>query len=237
MEKPDRYLERVEGARTRVSHTETCSLARADAQHGYTDTMPDGAPLSAAPAREARCVAWHERGTDLKPELLAALNRPGFSVVRCDDEFAAVAHVCRLARDTRTIQPAPLVILLLVDPEQLRSVVPVVEAVARHAPTASVWMYDLKSSPQLRTVRSADMAHWRTIVYEAPDQHAPEITVLPVSMPQTPAVGGETPTDPTVTESPKIVIPQPNQSASHILSDEELAMLLDLDPPEKPRDL
>lgn len=186
-------------------------------------------------------MVWHEHGADLKPELFAALARPGFSVVRCSDEFAAVAHVCRAARDGRHIQPPILLILLLVDPLRLRSPVAVVESVARRAPGVVIWMYDLTSSPQLRTVRASDIAEWRraelTPKPTAPTE-PPTITVkasIPAP-PQAPEPASLSVPSASVSPSSDSPIPEVPPSAhgmptQKLLSDDELAMLLDIDPP------
>ncbi|MBS0196936.1 MAG: hypothetical protein JSR77_09270 [Planctomycetes bacterium] len=206
--------------------------------------MPDMAGSTHRPAREARCVVWHERGTELKPELLAALARPGFSVVRCDDEFEAVARVCRFANLEKPTPtgPSAVVILLIVDPRRLAAATTVFESVTRYAPTAAIWMYETGSTPQLRTVRPQDVFAWRrpetpirpvvgptggkaeepkAAIQESAGQEPPVIEIAQAGMATPPPPVG------TIPDAAEL---SPVQPPPRLLTDDELAMLLDVEP-------
>ncbi len=244
LDNPGTDLERAQGLKTQELKSNTITSV-GDSEAGvYTQSMPDMAGSTHRPAREARCVVWHERGTELKPELLAALARPGFSVVRCDDEFEAVARVCRFANTDKPtpIGPSAVVILLIVDPRRLAAATSVFESVTRYAPTAAIWMYETGSSPQLRTVRPQDVFAWRR-----PETASRPIAGSPAGKVEEPKIAGQEPrpNDPPVIEvaqagmttppPPAGTMPDtaelsPVQPPPRLLTDDELAMLLDVEP-------
>ena len=196
--------------------------------------MPESAGTSRAWS-DATCVVWNQSGADLKPALLAGLNRPGFTLLHCDDEFSALAQVCALAREARDSSArSRLIVLLLVEPRELVGVVSVVEAVGRYAPGVAVWMYDSSSDPQLRTVRAHDLAQWRQMMPPQPPADAPKeppvVEVPPSPPPPTPPPSEHAPlTSPAAPPSPAV---------PRLLTDEELAMLLEIEPkPEQGKDV
>jgi hypothetical protein len=200
---------------------------------GYTHNMPESAGISRAWS-DAICVVWNQPGADLKPALFAGLNRPGFTLLHCDDEFSALANVCALAREAQESSArSRLIVLLLVEPRSLSGVVTVVESVGRYAPGVAVWMYDSTSDPQLRTVRAHDLAQWRKDL-------SPERLAEPQAQPGSPTAGEPPvvevpPTSPARTPPPA---PSTAPAGPRLLTDEELAMLLEIEPkPEQKEDV
>src|SRR5262245_26530075 len=106
------------------------------------------------PAR-ARCVVWHSRHQPPGPALLKALNRPGFRVVKCDNEFAAMAHVSRPTPDDEAS------VLLLVEPRSLAALGDVASLLERYAARAAVWVFEVAASPRLRAVSEGEVEMWQ----------------------------------------------------------------------------
>ena len=75
-----------------------------------------GAPAH-TPGRSFRCVLLHPRSRPPRPELMAALARPSFRIFHCDNEFAALAHLCAREGDRPCADEGT--ILLLVEPGDL----------------------------------------------------------------------------------------------------------------------
>jgi len=237
-------------------------------KHGYTLNMPEDVGTSAHSAREVRCVVWHLPAAELKPELRAALARPGFSVLRCDDKFAAMAHTLTLvagAQSSGTKPNSTLVILVLVEPRLLDDVLGLVLAMSRYAPSVIVWMYDsgggggsggsgALGAAQLRAVRSADLNAWRAMskplsATAAGDESASAVEAGPDAAGIQAASRNDS--NPSSTLSPNVptetagAVPlgmeEPHADAPaspevHVvkrkLNDDELATLLDIEPPE-----
>jgi hypothetical protein len=114
---------------------------------------------------------------------MAALSRPTFRIFHCDNEFAALAHLCAREGD-----PAPRAsegtILLLVEPADLDAPVELVDALDRYAPGASIWVYDSRATPRLKALEPEDLSTWR--VERAHDEPARPKAPVPVSAPRTP---------------------------------------------------
>jgi hypothetical protein len=181
----------------------------------YDSAMAEGGAASRAPARQVACVIWHKAAAKLRPELLAALNRPGFSLQITDHPIDAVASVLSVsAAAVRAGERKGLVVLVLVEPESLPDALEVSQAMYRYAPAAVLWLFDPAGSPQLRAVRSTDIERWRAAVAETP---VPEIHVVvqPSSTGVSPASANSG-----TAESTKL------------LSDEDLSMSLDAEPRE-----
>lgn len=226
--------EDAQGARTMRSEQNHAQLLGVERVFGYTHNMPESAGTSRAWS-DATCVVWNQSGADLKPALLAGLNRPGFTLLHCDDEFSALAQVCALAREARDSSArSRLIVLLLVEPLELVGVVSVVEAVGRYAPGVAVWMYGSSSDPQLRTVRAHDLAQWRQMMPPPSPADVPKEPPVVEVPPTSPARAPASPS----AETP-VAIPAPQTPVvPRLLTDEELAMLLEIEPkPEQGKDV
>jgi hypothetical protein len=170
--------------------------------------MPEGeGPPQQQPfgrARSVSCVMWHAPDASLRPELLAALQRPGFVVQACTDPYSAVAHVIQsTSREVMESQsPVDLVVLVLVEPKQLRELHAALAVVQRCVPQAVLWMFDSLATPQLRAVRAEDLAMWGA------------------------GVAAERPTPERGFGASGSGAAQPGK----LLTDEELSMLLDAEP-------
>jgi hypothetical protein len=107
-------------------------------------------------------VVWHPRGKPPRPELAAALSRPGMREVRCGDPYSALAHLATRAGPS-ALKEGETGVLVLVDPDHLPELMNLMDAVDRYVPAAAVWCYDPAGSPALRAVTADDMARWRTL--------------------------------------------------------------------------
>src|SRR5882724_6837762 len=103
---------------------------------------------------QARCVVWRPKGSPLPGALANALTRPDFQVTECDNQFEAVARLCR------TAEPGSQTVLLLVEPRQLPDMSEVGDIVDRYAPLATLWVYENEPIPQIRAITPADRAAW-----------------------------------------------------------------------------
>jgi hypothetical protein len=180
----------------------------------YDSVMAEGGGASRGPARQVACVIWHKSAAKLRPELLAALTRPGFSLQITDHPIDAVAAVLAMTSSAvRAGERRGLVVLVLVEPESLPDALEVSQAMYRYAPAAVLWLFDSSASPQLRAVRSTDVERWRAAAAE-------------VSVPEIHVVAQQADTSPLAAQS------SGTAQASKLLSDEDLSMLLDAEPRE-----
>lgn len=190
--------------------------------HEYNVAMAEGVVSSRGAARQVTCVVWHQEATALRPELLAALKRPGFSLQTVDHAFDAGAMVLAAqAAAPRGPDQAPLVVLVLVEPLRLDGAFELAQVLMRFAPSVVLWQFDSgDASHQLRRVRSADMELW--------NQAQPTEAVLP-EIKVTDAFKSTQ-----AEELPVMAVPEPKpvEGTRHVLSDEELSMLLDAEPRE-----
>ena len=125
---------------------------------------PPGQPAAALrdPASTPIVVVWTPRGVQIPPALDSALRARGVNARHVDDQYAAVAEVCRLANAqpvsaqvrsgtarpeaSATRSPGGGLGLLLVDPQRLDQTEPgrvdeVVGVLERSAPRAVCWTY------------------------------------------------------------------------------------------------
>lgn len=189
----------------------------------------------------ARCVLLTPAKTSPDRELLEALNRPDLALISTDNVYLALAELCSAARrDVESLKAGKKgegLILLLSHPMRLADPAAVVHTAERYAPHASVWLFDPSSTPRLRAVTIEDLTAWT----KASEGKAPV-----ASMGGAAAVGSGL-------GSPKI---SPGRGAAKelsgdridrkfapgretgkdrqdggLLSSEELAMLLAVDPP------
>ncbi len=106
----------------------------------------------------AVCVAWHARADGLPQGLAAALSRAGCATQDVDNEFEAVAHVCRVSGGGQST------VLLLVEPASLRGAtgIPgVLGVLERAVPGMALWVYEGDSTPQIRAVAPEEREAWR----------------------------------------------------------------------------
>jgi hypothetical protein len=131
---------------------------------------------------QARCVVWRAKGTPLPGPLANALTRPDFLVTECDNQFEAVARLCR-ARE-----PGGQTVLLLVEPKVLPAMSDVGDIIDRYAPETTLWVFESQPSPQIRAVTPADRAAWERevpVAYAVGAETAPARRAGPVLNPAT----------------------------------------------------
>lgn len=160
--------------------------------------MSQDAPAESGQESGARCVLWHAKGGRPPAELLGALARRGLVVRAVQSSYAALAELCMLDAASRQA------ILLLVEPATLTDPQDALEVARRYTPGAVLWVYEQGANKQLRE-----------LVEERPARPARAPTrghALRLS--------GEGPEQ---TED----WPEEEQEMAHVLTDEELAMLLD----------
>lgn len=203
----------------------------------------------AASPSNAKCILWHAPGQPPRPDLLGALNRPGFRAKKCQSAWSAFAHLTARTGEWATC-PGEAAVLVLVNPDALPGVADLVDIVDRYNPASAVWMYDPAGKPQLRAVTAADLAAWRSgtgqpstpqPVVPAPIRtSAPALRLAgegPLASPS-PARVAQAQRAPDPNPDVKVV-PRtqrepsqgepPASAAQPLLSDEELAMLLSED--------
>jgi hypothetical protein len=166
-------------------------------------------------------VLWHHAGADLGA-LESRLRQRGIGVAHAASPYAALAELCAAYGSRGTALS-----LVLVDPASLGRAAQVVRAAARYAPTAVVWAFAGGPRPELRPVTEADLTAWGG-AEETPES---DIPVRPYRN------GFARPvlrlTDHPPAEAPPAA-PAPESEAAggnpeesrHILTQEELAMLL-----------
>jgi hypothetical protein len=119
---------------------------------------------------QAKCVVWRAKGSPLPGPLANALTRPDFQVTECDNQFEAVARLCK-ARD-----PSSQTVLLLVEPKVLPAMSEVGDIIDRYAPDTTLWVFESQPAPQIRAVTPADRAAWERetpVAYAAGAETAP----------------------------------------------------------------
>ena len=143
-------------------------------------------------------MLWHAKGRRPPAELLGALARRGMTVRAVQSSFAALAELCMLDAASRQA------ILLLVEPGSLAEPQAVLEAARRYTPGAVLWVYEQGANKPLRE-----------LVEERSASPTP-----PPSAGHALRLSGEGP-------EPIEDWPEEEPEVSHLLTDEELAMLLD----------
>lgn len=207
---------------------------------------------------KARCVLWCAPGTNPEPELIDALHRRReVETEVVHSGYEAFALLCQRAAHAKTT--GDHAVLLLVDPAKLGGAVRVMESAAIYAAASSTWAYDRSSTEKLRGVNIDDIAAisrpksapqaWpgrptesHTEVKVAGVISGPRATPISptdsgiissarvsIDPPQLRLTGTDTPTP---AADPGEAAPPP---ASHLLTDEELAMLLASEPDDDGR--
>ena len=144
------------------------------------------------------CVLWLPAGCPPPPELLASLERRGLGWSVADDAYGAMAEVLKRHQP----QDQQLAVLVLVHPTRLDLSGLVVDALDRYAARVPVWRYDPQASPVLAAAQRHELA---TVFVRTEPREA--LAPAVAAMPQ-PADEEHAPT------------------ASSILTEEELGMLL-----------
>ncbi len=219
---------------------------------------PTGASKGAPAKPKARCVLWCASGTKPEPELVDALHRRReVETEVVNSGYEAFAVLCQRAAQAKVT--GDHAVLLLVEPAKLGGAVRVMESAAIYAAASSTWAYDRSSPEKLRGVSIDDVA---AIIQPKPAAQAwpgkpteshTEVKVAGV-------ITGPRPTpmstgDSGIISSAKVSIDPPQlrltggdavppaqepdeptpPPASHLLTDEELAMLLASEPDDDGR--
>lgn len=209
----------------------------------------EGGPAN--PMRHAEGVLLHAPGESPPTELLAALERHQVRIQATASTYAAAAEVCR--RSSGPGSRERTVVLVLVEPERLHAPEALFHAMQRYAPRASVWMFDAGSTPRLRSATEDDARRWsrrpieRLVARPEGFGSARAETREPVGLRLTgtgptagaasmpgPTVAPAAPNTPPGSAGPGInggaaagIEAQGPITARQVLTDEELAMLLD----------
>lgn len=184
--------------------------------------------------RRARCVVWRRRGTIVPERLTEALARSGCAAVHAESEFEAVVQLCRGPK-------GPVNVLLVVEPSTQPAIGELLEVADRYVPDAVLWAYEGSPSPQIRAVGGVERSAWRGQPRRWP---APGRAVAKEPKPSKPSLrlaGG--PPEAPATATAEVKPASNNKPFSgeegletrperppHLLTDEELAMLLAIDP-------
>lgn len=208
-------------------------------------------------SRRARCVLWCPPDSESQTGLVDALQRhPEFDIEVVHSGYDAFALLCQRAAAAKATGDSP--ILVLVDPPKLTGAVRVMESAAIYAAASATWAFDGSTPPRFRGITLEEVA---ALTHPKPAQPWPgkpteshtEIKVAgaitgPRPMPVTGA-------DPGIVFSAKVPIDPPQlrltgsdpvgppsegakaqpQTTSHLLTDEELAMLLSSEPEDDDR--
>lgn len=186
----------------------------------------------------ARCVLLCPQRHGPDSELLEALNRPDLALIRTDNVYVALAELCAAARrEVRAMNAGERsegLILLLSHPTKLSDPAALVRTAERYAPHASIWLFDPAGSPRLRAVRVADVEGWASLSEARPPTNRAVSTPV-VSRGQSANSAGNRAADQLSAESRTRKVALGSQDgkdrqAGGLLSSEELAMLLAIDP-------
>ena len=167
----------------------------------------------AEPASVATCIVWRPSGVAPPPQpLLQALAARGIRGMHCDNPYDAFARLCSVVRRARS--DPHRVSLLLVDRDRLVGVGAVLDALDIYTPSVVIWEYDDQRGLQ---PQRADEAQ--------PINRVPEVQTMPgrpAATVQPPLrLSGQGQSDAALANEP---------TPGQILTDEELAMLLDDEP-------
>lgn len=156
----------------------------------------------------ARCAVWHAEGTTPPRDLLQALLNRGVTARPVCSSYLALAECCAV--------PGERAALVMVDPERGlggERVRAMVDAMSKYAPSAPVWVYDERSAHRLRAYTPS------------PGQTAKSAPARPSGPPKLRLAGDSAPEPAESSDAPVV------KSGGSLLSDEELAMLLNDEPP------
>jgi hypothetical protein len=198
--------------------------------------------------QRARCVVWRKRGTLLPDRLTEALARSGCAAVHAESEFEAMVHLCRARTGVN--------VLLVVEPSAQPAMGELLEVADRYVPEAVLWAYEGSPTPQIRAVDAVERSAWRSQPRRWPAQPSRQPADKPAPRrdpaPSPPALrlagdDDDGPGIPAPAPLPEVkpALPSNNKPLSggadqdtrperpaHLLTDEELAMLLAIEPRE-----
>ena len=169
----------------------------------------------AEPASVATCIVWRPSGDAPPPQpLLRALAARGIRGMHCDNSYDAFARLCTAVRRARS--DPHRISLLLVHRDQLSGVDAVLDALETYTPSVVTWEYDDRHGLQPQRADEAPS------IDPAPEvQTVPRRPAAPVQPPLRLSSQGQR-------DAALEIEPTPSQ----MLTDEELAMLLDDEPPQ-----
>jgi hypothetical protein len=175
--------------------------------------MQSHRPAESGNESGACCVLWHARGRTPSAELLGALSRRRCTVRAVQSGFGAIAELCLLERALTT--SSRHAVLLLVEPEMLEDRAMVLAAMRRYAPGSLAWIYEPGANNPLRA-----------LVEERPEPRRQEGPVVRSPGSHALRLAGEGPSLDS-TEAPADKDDEQGTGLGHLLSDEELSLLLD----------
>ncbi|HYE61605.1 MAG TPA: hypothetical protein VD997_06390 [Phycisphaerales bacterium] len=111
-----------------------------------------------AQATKARCVVWRAKGSAIPAQLERALVTAGCIGVHVRNEFDAMVELCR-ARAVGELSGLAHV-LLIVEPKQLPDIGEVLDIVERYAPQAVLWAYESSPAERIRAVTAEERSAW-----------------------------------------------------------------------------
>lgn len=193
-----------------------------------------------------QCIVWHAPDRYPPSVLRDALERRGIEPRQFAEPHAALAALCITAQEARR---GSVVIFLVVEPEGIGPVADVVEAVRVYAPGARLWLYSESEHDQLRQITDEDVIRWgrrasggRERPAVDPDAGPPKLKLVDHGDPVEEAFGpdqdpngGSTggPDEGDVGHAGADDDAGDAEDPNSLLTDDELSMLLDDDPPDE----
>lgn len=169
------------------------------------------AGASRVPVKATRCVIWHPRRQPVDAELIGALRAKSIELShRADNEFAAFAALCTLAKSADAAHTAT--VLLIVEPKSHPAAAQLAKLLQRYPLHTTLWVYDRTTTPRLRAASPRDLGE-------------PTVAATPTAPKATEAPKLRLASD----EPPAVAAPEAT-SPAHLLTDAELALLLATDP-------
>ena len=169
------------------------------------------AGASRVPVKATRCVIWHPRRQPVDAELIGALRAKSIELShRADNEFAAFAALCTLAKSADAAHTAT--VLLIVEPKSHPAAAQLAKLLQRYPLHTTLWVYDRTTTPRLRAASPRDLGE-------------PAATAVPMA-----AKPAEAPKLRLASDEPTTAAVPEATSPAHLLTDEELALLLATDP-------
>ena len=168
------------------------------------------AGASRVPVKATRCVIWHPRRQPVDAELIGALRAKSIELShRADNEFAAFAALCTLAKSADAAHTAT--VLLIVEPKSHPAASQLAKLLQRYPLHTTLWVYDRTTTPRLRAASPRDLGE--------PSVAAAQTAPKPAEAPKLRLASDE---------PPAVAVPEAT-SPAHLLTDEELALLLATD--------
>lgn len=225
-------------SRSTGQHGTDASAAAADRPRAHCLLVgPRAAPHAGGPVEQTG--GDHAPGAPFTPpaELLDALRAKHVSVERCADVYDAMAKVVTRERSVRAGDPRQPLVLLAIEPARIPAADELVAAISAFAPLTSCWRYEPGHSPALCAY--APGARLRPEPARAAPEPArrsptgPDLRLAgdgPEFPPERSGTGAPAAADPPGSNAvPPLDADEPDDQAAaeRLLTDEELAMLLD----------